>query len=142
MSANKKAAFLIYPMFCNYEIALTLSSLEMEGKEIVVFAKDKSPVKCEEDLSILPDKSLDEFIIDEYDCILFKEDTMEKIELKVAGMSCAHCEKAIVNALEDLGAATVHADAKAGTVSIEFDQNILTIESIKNEILEIGYELV
>jgi putative intracellular protease/amidase len=70
MDSNKKAAFLIYPMFCNYEIALTLSSLEMEGKEVVVFAKDKNPVRCEEGLNILPDRSLDEFVIDEYDCIL------------------------------------------------------------------------
>jgi len=70
MISSKKAAFLVYPMFCNYEIALTLSSLEMEGKEVVTFAKDKNPVKCEEGLTILPDKSLDEFEIDEYDCIL------------------------------------------------------------------------
>ena len=66
----KKAAFLIYPMFCNYEIALTLSALETAGKAVVVFAKDKSPVPCEEGLRILPDKSLAEFVIDDYDCIL------------------------------------------------------------------------
>jgi len=70
MKPNKKAAFLIYPMFCNYEVALTLSSLEMEGKEVVVFAKDKNPVRCEEGLHVLPDKSLAEFVIDEYDCVL------------------------------------------------------------------------
>jgi len=70
MPSTKKAAFLIYPMFCNYEIALTLSSLEMNGKEVVVFAKNKSPVKCEDGLHILPDKSLDDFNIDEYDCLL------------------------------------------------------------------------
>ena len=70
MDSSKKVAFLIYPMFCNYEIALTLSSLEMNGKKVIVFAKDKNPVRCEEGLNILPDKSLDEFVIDEYDCIL------------------------------------------------------------------------
>jgi len=70
MGSNKKVAFLIYPMFCNYEVALTLSSFEMEGKKVVVFAKDKNPVRCEEGLSILPDKTLDEFVIDEYDCLL------------------------------------------------------------------------
>jgi len=70
MQPPKKAAFLIYPMFCNYEIALTLAIFEMHGKEVVVFAKDKSPVKCEEGLHILPDKTLDEFAIDDYDCIL------------------------------------------------------------------------
>ena len=70
MASSKKAAFLIYPMFCNYEIALTLSSLEMQGKEVVVFAKNKNPVRCEEGLFVVPDKSLDEFVIDEYDCLL------------------------------------------------------------------------
>ena len=71
MKNNKKAAFLVYPMFCNYEIALTLAELAFNGKEVVVFAKDMSPVKCEEGLSVLPDKSLAEFDINEYDCILF-----------------------------------------------------------------------
>ena len=70
MPTNKKAAFLIYPMFCNYEVALTLAAFERYGKEVVVFAKDKNPVKCEEGLHVLPDKSLDEFIIDQFDCIL------------------------------------------------------------------------
>ena len=70
MHPEKKAAFLIYPMFCNYEIALTLATLEMYEKEVVVFAKNKSPVKCEEGLHILPDKTLDEFAIDDYDCLL------------------------------------------------------------------------
>ncbi|MCL2202767.1 MAG: DJ-1/PfpI family protein [Defluviitaleaceae bacterium] len=70
MDSSKKIAFLVYPMFCNYEVSLALSSLEMEGREIVVFAKNKNPVRCEEGLNILPDKSLDEFVIDEYDCIL------------------------------------------------------------------------
>ena len=70
MPSRKKAAFLIYPMFCNYEIALTLSILEQNGKEVVVFAKDKAPVMCEEGLRVVPDKSLDEFAIDDYDCLL------------------------------------------------------------------------
>ena len=70
MRSKKKAALLIYPMFCNYEIALTLATFERYEKQVVVFAKDKSPVRCEEGLHIIPDKTLDEFEIDEYDCIL------------------------------------------------------------------------
>jgi len=70
MHPPKKAAFLIYPMFCNYEVALTLAIFERHGKEVVVFAKDMSPVKCEEGLHILPDKTLHELEIDEYDCLL------------------------------------------------------------------------
>ncbi|MCL2216982.1 MAG: DJ-1/PfpI family protein [Defluviitaleaceae bacterium] len=70
MQSGKKVAFLIYPMFCNYEIALTLAALESYGKELVVFAKDKSTVKCEEGMTVVPDKTLDEFEIDGYDCLL------------------------------------------------------------------------
>ena len=70
MTSNKKAAFLIYPMFCNYEIALTLAALAWREKEVVVFAKDKTPIRCEEGLLVIPDKSINEFVIDEYDCIL------------------------------------------------------------------------
>jgi len=70
MQNNKKVAFLIYPMFCNYEIALTLALFERHQKEVVVFAKDMNPVKCEEGLHVIPDKTLDEFEINEYDCVL------------------------------------------------------------------------
>ena len=70
MQTNKKVAFLIYPMFCNWEIALTLAILEMYKKEVIVFAADKSLVTCEEGMKIMPDKTLDEFQEDEYDCIL------------------------------------------------------------------------
>ena len=57
-------------MFCNWEIALTLAVLEMNSKEVVVFAADKNPVPCEEGMKVMPDKTLDEFIANDYDCIL------------------------------------------------------------------------
>jgi len=67
---NRKVAFLIYPMFSNYEISLTLATLNMFEKQVIVFAKEKKPVQCEEGLKIIPDKTLDEFQINEFDCIL------------------------------------------------------------------------
>ena len=67
---RKKAAFLIYPMFCNYEIALTLATLRMFDVEIVTFALDKSPVQSEEGLTVLPDRALSEFDPEEYGCLL------------------------------------------------------------------------
>ena len=70
MQKDKKIAFLIYPMFSNYEVALTLAAFEMNEKRVVTFAKDKNPVMCEEGLRIVPDKTLAEFVIDDYDCIL------------------------------------------------------------------------
>ena len=69
MSTNKKAAFLIYPMFCNWEIALVLATLQMYEKKVEVFAIDRNPVVCEEGMHVVPSKILDEFEIEEYDCI-------------------------------------------------------------------------
>ena len=64
---------------------------------------------------------------------------MEKISLKVTGMSCAHCEKAVIMALEDIGVTAVSASAKAQTVDASFDPAQLTVEDIKKEITEAGY---
>ncbi|MCL2216119.1 MAG: cation transporter [Defluviitaleaceae bacterium] len=66
---------------------------------------------------------------------------MEKTTIKVAGMSCGHCEKAIIIALEDLGVAEVFASAKEQKVEIIFDPAKLTLDAIKKEIIEIGYQL-
>ena len=64
---------------------------------------------------------------------------MQKVSLTVEGMSCSHCELAIVNALEDLGVVAVKASAADSLVAIEFDENKLTLEAIKSEIVETGY---
>ena len=66
----KKMAFLVYPMFCNWEIALVLATMEMYEKKVEIFAIDKNPIMCEEGMKIVPSKVLDEFEIEEYDCIL------------------------------------------------------------------------
>lgn len=64
---------------------------------------------------------------------------MEKISLNVTGMSCSHCEKAVISALEDIGATEVKASAMARTVHVTFDPAKLTEEAIKKEITEMGY---
>ena len=64
---------------------------------------------------------------------------MENITLQVSGMSCGHCEKAVVNALEDLGVQHVLASAQAGTVVLDFDPATVSLEQIKGEINDIGY---
>ena len=64
---------------------------------------------------------------------------MEKITLKVTGMSCAHCEKAVVNGLTDIGAQIVTASAQNNTVEVTYDPATLSPESIKNEINDMGY---
>ena len=66
---------------------------------------------------------------------------MNKETLKVGGMSCGHCEKAVARALLDIGALDVRADSGAGEVTVEFDPAIVTLDKIKAEIIETGYEL-
>jgi len=64
---------------------------------------------------------------------------MEKITLQVEGMSCAHCEKAVVNALTDLGVSNVIASAQSNTVEFTYDSTVVTLDSIKNELNDMGY---
>ena len=66
---------------------------------------------------------------------------MEKIEFKVMGMSCGHCERAIINALEDIGVVAT-ADKDSGTVVAEFDPAEITVEAIRKEIEEAGYNVI
>ena len=66
---------------------------------------------------------------------------MQKITLQVEGMSCAHCEKAVVNALTDLGAKSVKASAKKKTVEVTFSPEIITQQEIEAEIKEMGYHV-
>jgi len=64
---------------------------------------------------------------------------MEKIILQVEGMSCAHCEKAVVNALTDMGAHSVSALAKDNTVEITYNPSVLSLDAIKDELDDMGY---
>ncbi len=66
---------------------------------------------------------------------------MEKVLLKVDGMSCSHCEKSVKNALENIGVSETKVDLTAGTVTVTFDSNKVTIDRIKFEIDDIGYEV-
>ncbi len=68
---NKKLALLIYPEFSFQEIA-NLSALFRwyYDTETVTFSSGKAPVKSEEGFLILPNKTVDEFAIAEYDCLI------------------------------------------------------------------------
>ena len=66
----KKTAVLIYNQFCNFEIAPALEMLAMAEKTITIFAKSLSPVRSEEGLSVLPEKTIDELNLEEYDSLL------------------------------------------------------------------------
>ncbi|MDR0570471.1 MAG: copper ion binding protein [Clostridiales Family XIII bacterium] len=68
---------------------------------------------------------------------------MEKIIIKVEGMSCEHCVNAVtraVGALPGIGAVVV--DLEAGTVAVEHDPLQSPEGKIKSEIEEQGYDVV
>lgn len=64
----------------------------------------------------------------------------EKIQLKVDGMSCGHCVKAVENGVGDLnGVQNVNVNLEKGLVDVDFDHSKVTIENIKEAIEEEGY---
>jgi len=68
---------------------------------------------------------------------------MERTVLKVEGMSCSHCENAIkkaVGAIDGVGSVVVDLNGK--TVTVEYDSSKVSLDSIKNEIEDQGYEVV
>ncbi len=68
---------------------------------------------------------------------------MEKTVLKVEGMSCSHCENAIkksIGALDGVSAVTV--DLKDKIVTVEYESSKVSLDRIKNEIKDQGYDVV
>lgn len=68
---------------------------------------------------------------------------MEKVTLNVKGMSCGHCVKAIegnVGALD--GVVSVKVDLKAETVDVEFVNQVVSLDKIKETIDDQGYDIV
>lgn len=66
----KKTAVLIYDKFCYFEISVALEVLALKEKGVTIFAKDMSPVKSEDGLTVMPDKSIFEIDLNEYDSLL------------------------------------------------------------------------
>lgn len=67
---------------------------------------------------------------------------MTKSIIKVDGMSCRHCVKAITNAVGALeGVAGVDVDLTAKTVLVEHDR-ALSVDRIKKEIEDQGYDVI
>ena len=68
---------------------------------------------------------------------------MEKIVLHVEGMSCAHCVRAITNAVGALpGVAHVLADLDGKTATVEYNPAECTLDRIQAEIEDQGYKIV
>ncbi|CAM3000229.1 copper ion binding protein [Paenibacillus sediminis] len=66
---------------------------------------------------------------------------MTNITLKVEGMSCNHCVNAVEGAIKNAGASG-KVDLASKSVAIEFDENKVSLEKIKEAIEDQGYDVV
>ncbi|KNH22891.1 MULTISPECIES: copper chaperone CopZ [Priestia] len=67
---------------------------------------------------------------------------MEKVTLSVKGMSCGHCVKSVEGSVGELnGVQHVEVNLSEAKVTVEFDQNKVSLESIKEAIDDQGYEV-
>jgi len=65
------------------------------------------------------------------------------VTLKVEGMSCGHCEKAVTEALSSLRDVNdVKVDLASGNVAIDYDEEKLTIPQLTEVIEDQGYDVV
>lgn len=65
---------------------------------------------------------------------------MQTVTLNVEGMSCDHCVRAVVGALQDIKTSG-RVDLKTGTVKVQFDENTMNLAAIREAIEEQGYEV-
>ncbi len=67
---------------------------------------------------------------------------LDRVTLKVEGMSCGHCVKSIENsvtAISGVDNVLVHLDN--GTVDVEFNKDVVKMEQITNTIEDQGYTM-
>jgi copper chaperone len=68
---------------------------------------------------------------------------MEKAVLKVDGMSCEHCVRAVTNAVGALsGVKNVNVDLKKATASFEYDPSQTPLKTIEAAITDEGYTVL
>jgi copper chaperone len=66
---------------------------------------------------------------------------MNKIVLKVEGMSCPHCEAAIQDAIRQLpGVKKAKVSLRKKETAVEYDASLISPERIAQEINETGYQ--
>ncbi|NLW44859.1 MAG: heavy-metal-associated domain-containing protein [Syntrophomonadaceae bacterium] len=63
-------------------------------------------------------------------------------QLKVAGMSCQHCQRAVENSLLALpGIKRAEVDLSQGTVTVEYDAERVGLDDMKKSVADAGYEV-
>jgi copper chaperone len=67
---------------------------------------------------------------------------MANIDLKVEGITCGGCEKSIRNALlEQNGVSEVTASHETGVVAIDYDENKIQQQQLKQAIEGAGFDI-
>ncbi len=68
---------------------------------------------------------------------------MKSTVLKVKGMTCMHCKASVEHALLQMsGVKEAEVHLQKGEVSVLFDDSLVDLEDIREEIEDIGYEVV
>ncbi|MDT8860645.1 copper chaperone CopZ [Alkalihalobacillus sp. MEB130] len=68
---------------------------------------------------------------------------MEKATIQVKGMSCNHCVSAVEGSVGKLnGVHAVQVNLADGIVVIDFEKETVTLDAIKEEIEDQGYDVV
>ena len=67
---------------------------------------------------------------------------MEKIELRVDGMTCSGCVKSVQKALTSHdGVRSASADLDSGMVKIDFDPSLIKRPALEKAIVDAGFEI-
>ncbi|MBC1482355.1 heavy-metal-associated domain-containing protein [Listeria sp. FSL L7-1509] len=67
---------------------------------------------------------------------------MEKLTLKIEGMTCGHCEARVTKALEEVaGVTNVKVSLEEGTATVEFENGKVTEDTLIDAVEEAGYEV-
>lgn len=65
---------------------------------------------------------------------------MKTKTIKIKGIHCAMCIRKIINSFESIENFKIKVDPKSGKAKITFDENIITLNEITEEIKNLGYE--
>jgi copper chaperone len=65
---------------------------------------------------------------------------MQQTTLQVSGMMCNHCVKSVEEVLNTLGVSGC-VDLNEGTVVVEYDENEVSMEAMKDAIEYLGYDV-
>ncbi|WP_040951457.1 copper chaperone CopZ [Gorillibacterium massiliense] len=60
--------------------------------------------------------------------------------LQVKGMSCQHCVNSVEKAVKEVGG-SAQVDLKNGSVTVQFDESAVTLDTVKQAIEDQGYDV-